>query len=184
MWNLFLFLATIQSCIRGKAMTMPKMDNNSSTIQNGNFFPCLLLPASFTNSLRSCVPVCSALADRWPDLSSGGCCEMADARDFCWLYFSTYSGKSFLKLGQFLLSQLYASEALASSRFSLSEDLMLPVVWCLSSMKDRSPVNILDTDHIGFQDSGWKSLMDKQIFSLGTNRPLGVTMRILGGLNG
>lgn len=33
------------------------------------------------------------------------------------------------------LSQLYASEALASSRFSSSSDIMLPVVWWLSSCK-------------------------------------------------
>ena len=30
------------------------------------------------------------------------------------------------------------------------------------TIKLRSPVKIVDTDHEGFHVSGWKSLMDKQ----------------------
>ena len=54
----------------------------------------------------------------------------------------------------------------------------------LSSMNARSPCSTVLTDHIGFQVSGWKSDIDRQIFALGLKRPFGVIMRMLGGLYG
>lgn len=45
-------------------------------------------------------------------------------------------------------------------------------------------MRIVPTDHKGFQDSGWKSLIDKQSFVLVWNRPEGVDIMIEGGLNG
>ena len=43
---------------------------------------------------------------------------------------------------------------------------------------------MVDTDHAGFQVSGWKSLIDKHSLTLHLNLPFGVIINILGGLNG
>ncbi len=51
-------------------------------------------------------------------------------------------------------------------------------------MKDRRPVRMVPMDHRGFQDSGWKSLMERHSLVLGANRPEGVDIWIDGGLNG
>ena len=44
------------------------------------------------------------------------------------------------------------------------------------------PMRMVETDHMGFQVSGWKSLMERQSRVLGLNLPLGVIICILGGL--
>lgn len=61
---------------------------------------------------------------------------------------------------------------------------MLPVVVSSAVINDSNPVNMVDTDQDGFQVPGWKSDMDRQIFVSVANLPLGVTMRMDGGLNG
>ena len=38
-------------------------------------------------------------------------------------------------------------------------------------MNESSPVNIVPTDHIGFQLSGWKSVMERHSLVLTANRP-------------
>ena len=61
---------------------------------------------------------------------------------------------------------------------------MLPKVGAESSINACNPIKIVDTDHIGFHVSGWKSDMDKHKRVLGLKRPEGVNMRIEGGLSG
>ena len=51
-------------------------------------------------------------------------------------------------------------------------------------MKERRPVNIVETDQAGFHVSGWKSDMERHKRVFGLNRPDGVVIYILGGLNG
>ena len=46
-------------------------------------------------------------------------------------------------------------EAAAKRRFSALVVLTDPVVGVLSYMKDTKPESMDDTDHMGFQDSGW-----------------------------
>jgi len=65
-----------------------------------------------------------------------------------------------------------------------SEDVMEPVVISSDSMNDRRPVNMVATLQAGFQDPGWKSDIEKQIFLSGWNRPEGVYILIPGGLKG
>jgi len=69
------------------------------------------------------------------------------------------SGKCFRNV-EFLAFQY--REYLASFLFSESVVVILPCVDLFSSINDNNPVKIEETDHIGFQDSGWKSLIDKQ----------------------
>jgi hypothetical protein len=51
-------------------------------------------------------------------------------------------------------------------------------------MKEKRPVRMVATDHIGFHVSGWKSLMDRQRRRLVLKRPLGVHMITEGGFMG
>jgi hypothetical protein len=51
-------------------------------------------------------------------------------------------------------------------------------------MKLMSPVMIASKRHIGFQDSGWKSEIVRQMRFFGANRPLGVIIKMEGGLRG
>lgn len=51
-------------------------------------------------------------------------------------------------------------------------------------MKLSKPVRMVATDHAGFQLSGWKSEILRQRRVLHLNRPLGVIIKMLGGLNG
>lgn len=60
---------------------------------------------------------------------------------------SWYSGKSLRNMG-FL--RLYSSDILAKRLFSAFVELMLPVVCAASFMKDRRPVRMVPTLHIGF----------------------------------
>lgn len=97
-----------QSCIRGNAITALKTENMTSTIQKGTAFFWFL-------SRRASASGCALLA------TTGACWTAGDGAGAgfswgtgsaavfsnccCWLYFSTYSGKSFLKCGQFLLQE-------------------------------------------------------------------------------
>lgn len=83
------------------------------------------------------------------------------------------SGKRSLKV---LSARLNACDAIARRRFSASSLLMEPVVISLPTMNESKPLIILPTLHIGFQDSGWKSDMDRHSFSLHLKRPCGVHM--------
>lgn len=51
-------------------------------------------------------------------------------------------------------------------------------------MKETSPTRIVETIHEGFQDFGWKSEKERQSLVFVWKRPLGVIMRIAGGLKG
>lgn len=93
---------------KGKAMTMPKRENISSKSHTGILFVCPLNAGLGTIS-------CLFSASIWPALScalatsiDGSSCNCSSAAGssaghFSCLYFSTYSGKSFLKFGQILL---------------------------------------------------------------------------------
>lgn len=58
---------------------------------------------------------------------------------------------------------------------------MDPRVGADSPMKDMRPVMMVETDHIGFHDSGWKSDMERQRRRFGLNLPLGVSIMTEGG---
>ena len=51
-------------------------------------------------------------------------------------------------------------------------------------MKLYKPVSMVDTDHMGFQLSGWKSLMDRQRRRFVLKRPEGVSISTEGGRRG
>lgn len=51
-------------------------------------------------------------------------------------------------------------------------------------MKAMSAMSALRTLHDGCHDSGWCEEMDRQIFMLVSNRPLGVSITKAGGLKG
>jgi len=51
-------------------------------------------------------------------------------------------------------------------------------------MNDIKPISIVDTDHAGLKDLGWKSLILRQRRVDGWKRPLGVCMRMAGGAKG
>lgn len=53
---------------------------------------------------------------------------------------------------------------------------MEPTVSSVPSINESNPVNTADTDHKGFQVSGWKSDMERQSFWLHLKRPWGVHM--------
>ena len=61
---------------------------------------------------------------------------------------------------------------------------MLPYVLEVSSMKERRPARMELTDHIGFHDSGWKSLIERHNRWFGMKRPFGVYIKMDGGLYG
>jgi hypothetical protein len=67
---------------------------------------------------------------------------------------------------------------------SVSDAPILPVVISSLVMKDIRPIRMVDTDHAGLKDLGWKSLMLRQRRVDGWKRPLGVCMRIAGGAKG
>jgi len=48
-----------------------------------------------------------------------------------------------------------------------SVDVTEPVVISSDSIKDNKPVNMVATLQAGFQDPGWKSDIEKQIFLSG-----------------
>ena len=103
-------------------------------------------------------------------------------RDFFFSFHnSTYSGK---RRQNVLSRQLYSSDCAAYCRFCSRLVSMLPNVGFDSIMKEYRPVRIVETDHIGFQLSGWKSDMERQSLRFGWNLPEGVHMRTLGGLSG
>lgn len=68
--------------------------------------------------------------------------------------------------------------------FSASVVLMLPVVVSSVTIKLSRPLRMVATDQLGFHELGWKSLMVRHSLVSVWNRPDGVDMRILGGLNG
>lgn len=72
----------------------------------------------------------------------------------------------------------------ARVRRSESVALREPVVISSLVMKDITPSRIVETDQAGLKDFGWKSLMLRQRRSEQRKRPLGVCMRIAGGLKG
>jgi len=72
----------------------------------------------------------------------------------------------------------------AHARLSASVVFTDPVVISSDNIKDNKPVNIVATLHAGFQEAGWKSDIEKQIFLSGAKRPEGVSILIPGGLNG
>lgn len=115
-----------QSCIRGKAITAPKTENITSNIQKGTgFFGFFSRRASATGfALLSTAGACWAAGDgatvgfSWGSGSAGAfsiCC--------CWLYFSTYSGNSFLKCGQFLLQNVQGQDFRELREWYLEHDL-------------------------------------------------------------
>lgn len=72
----------------------------------------------------------------------------------------------------------------ASNLLSDSVAPMLPVVISSLVMNDIKPISIVDTDHAGLKDLGWKSLILRQRRVDGWKRPLGVCMRMAGGAKG
>lgn len=57
---------------------------------------------------------------------------------------------------------------------------MEPTVSSEPSIKESNPVKTAETDHSGFQVSGWKSDIDRQSFWLHLKRPCGVHMYTAG----
>lgn len=53
---------------------------------------------------------------------------------------------------------------------------MLPRVGPFSTMKLSRPVRMVETDHAGFQVSGWKSVIDKH--NLGEKRKKKIVVRL------
>lgn len=91
---------------RGKAMTAPNTDKRTINSQKGTFLVCLRFLALFatTMSLPSS-PVLSDVVAGGLDCSLSVVCSDIDRSGACSCsYLVTYSGNSFLKLGQFLLS--------------------------------------------------------------------------------
>jgi hypothetical protein len=62
--------------------------------------------------------------------------------------------------------------------------LIDPVVSASSSIKLSKPVKMVLRLHMGFHDSGWKSLMDRHRRRSVSNRPDGVTIIMAGGWYG
>jgi hypothetical protein len=60
----------------------------------------------------------------------------------------------------------------------------LPEVGVSSFIKESKPIKIVETDQLGFQSSGWKSLILKHNLVLSWNLPLGVYIITEGGLKG
>ena len=77
-----------------------------------------------------------------------------------------------------------AHESRAKALFCARVEVVEPTVGAESSQNVYSPVRTEETDHRGFQVSGWKSLIDKHSLVFGLNLPFGVSMEIAGGLNG
>jgi hypothetical protein len=98
-----------QSCIRGKAITAPKTENMTRTIQKGTaFFWFFSRRASATGcALLATTGACWTAGDGAgaAGFSRGSSSAAVFSNCCCWLYFSTYSGNSFLKCGQFLLQR-------------------------------------------------------------------------------
>ena len=98
-----------QSCIRGKAITAPKTENMTRTIQKGTaFFWFFSRRASATGcALLATTGACWTAGDGAgaAGFSRGSGSAAVFSNCCCWLYFSTYSGNSFLKCGQFLLQR-------------------------------------------------------------------------------
>jgi len=92
-----------------------------------------------------------------------------------------YSGNASLNLRCWTFQ-----EWLLRAQARLSESVVFtdPVVISSDIMKDSKPVNIVATLHAGFQEAGWKSDIEKQIFLSGAKRPEGVSILMPGGLNG
>ena len=62
--------------------------------------------------------------------------------------------------------------------------LIEPTVSSSVKKKDISPIIIDFTGHMGYHNSGWKSEIVRQIFFLGSNLPVDVTIMIAGGFIG
>jgi hypothetical protein len=82
----------------------------------------------------------------------------------------------------YLSLQLKAKEFKAYVLLALFVVVILPEVGVSSFINDINPMRMVDTDQLGFQSSGWKSLMLRHSRVLSWNLPLGVYIITEGGL--
>ena len=143
---------------RGRAMiaTMtPKMatpDNIPVTVVGFCFIPSPGIPSRIRSPppLPATPPVAVVAAVPQPPLALAASSSASSAFFFATCS-SITSGNSFRNVA---FRWLFAMDSAASRRFSDCVVLTLPVVGVVSYMNDTSPDNMLDTDHIGFHDSG------------------------------
>lgn len=94
---------------------------------------------------------------------------------------STKWGKILQKSG---LLTLKSNDCRAKLRLAESDVSILPNVGSFSIIKLYNPVNIVDTLHMGFHVSGWKSDMERHSLRFGWNLPEGVSIITDGGFKG
>lgn len=100
-----ILLPRYQSWSKGSAITMPKMETSKNIIQVGNdcflaFLPSFtasILCTSSPKELGTLSNIGVEFSSR--DISADTCSATSFSASCCWLYFSTYSGNNFLKVG-------------------------------------------------------------------------------------